>query len=192
MTIAFDTAASRVEERLGEAAFQHCLRVAETACSLAGIYGVDPEEARLAGLLHDWDREVSNEALVETAIADGHAMTEADAHSPRLLHAQTGAAALREEFPGISDSVVGAVARHTLGAVDMQPLDMVVYVADMIEPARTYPGIDDVREAVGTLSLDAAFAEAYRYSMAALVKARKPIHPLTVDVWNAYVARGRT
>ena len=40
----------------------------------------------------------------------------------------------------------------------MTPLDMVVYLADMIEPNRDYPGVQDLRDAVGAVSLSELFA----------------------------------
>ncbi len=49
--------AQRFARRLGEAGAGHSERVAETAAQLASAYGLEPEPARLAGLLHDWDRE---------------------------------------------------------------------------------------------------------------------------------------
>ncbi len=64
-----------------------------------------------------------------------------------------------------------AVARHTVGAPDMTDLDMVVYLADMIEPAATYPGVDELREAVGDgLALRELFALGYQLSVMHLVR----------------------
>ncbi len=191
MSVDFDTAHAKLAQRVSAKALAHCERVAETSAALARIYGIDVEEARLAGLLHDWDREVPHDQLIASAEREGLLDHRADRMAPRLLHARTAAASLASELPGLSADVLSAVERHTLGAIDMSPLDMVVYVADMIEPGRQYKGVDDLREAAGTISLEDLFAEAYRHSLLHVVRARKPIHPLTVEVWNALVARGR-
>ena len=188
----YDTAAQALKERVGEKAFSHSENVARTAGDLALIYGVDPEQARLAGLLHDWDRELTGEELLSAAAVEDIAVTWADECSPRLLHARTGALALTRAFPGLSDEIVRSVELHTLGAVEMSALDMIVYVADMIEPGRAYKGVDDLRETAGTVSLEALFAGAYQQSVLHLVRARKPIHPDTVAVWNAHVARSES
>ena len=42
--------------RLGRRRYEHTLGVAGTAARLARAYGVDERKARLAGLLHDWDK----------------------------------------------------------------------------------------------------------------------------------------
>ena len=70
-------------------------------------------------------------------------MTPFEREHPRLLHARVGAALARRDLPGIGEGVLSAIAVHTVGAVPMTPLDQVVYLADMIEPARTYAGVDE-------------------------------------------------
>ena len=191
MSVSLDSAAAAITERLGATAADHSQRVARAAGDLAGIYGVNADEAMLAGILHDWHREVVDDDLLSQAESAGITVWPADRVDPRLLHARLGALDAQEHFPEIPEGVVRAIERHTLGAVEMSELDMVVYVADMIEPDRTYKGVDDLREAVGSLSLSELFAEAYRHSVLHVVRQRKPLHPITVDVWNAHCVRGR-
>ena len=188
--VTFDTAVGALGARLSEGALAHSLRVADTAAGLALIYGADPALAKLAGVLHDWDRELNAEELVASASGAGLGVSEADRAVPYLLHARTGAHGLAEAFPGLAPEVVTAVERHTMGAADMSALDMVVYLADMIEPSRGYPGVQELRDAVGTVPLSELFALGYQHSVAHLVEARCRIHPETVAVWNALVAGG--
>lgn len=189
----YESAHRALAARLGERALAHSQGVAETAADLAACYGLDVEAARLAGLLHDWDRELTASEVL--AAADRHGReTPADAverRSPKLLHAWTGAAAVRDAFPGIDEAIVHAVARHTVGDAAMTPLDKVVYIADMIEPGRAYPGVDDLRAAVGDEALDELFAKAYTASVEQVIRERKVLHPDTVGVWNAHVAKER-
>lgn len=184
----YATALELLGSRLEETSFAHSKRVAMTAASLARTYDVDVDAARLAGLLHDWDRELGPDELVDAA---GHCDTPIDPvemASPYLLHARTGAHALRELLPGLPDEILEAVRRHTVGAAEMSDLDMVVWIADMIEPARTFDGVGELRAEVGVLPLSDLFAAAYRRSVAHVVECGKPLHPDTVAVWNRYVA----
>jgi HD superfamily phosphohydrolase YqeK len=87
--------------------------------------------------------------------------------------------------------VLAAIAEHTFGSPVMGPLSMVVYVADVIEPDRGHPYVSELRESVGRMPLAQLFAEAYAASLAHLVAKRRPIHSVTLDVWNALVARER-
>jgi len=187
-SITYEAADALLASRLSLRAVTHSRSVADTAGALAARYGVDVEAARLAGLLHDWDREQTPEQLLASAASENLKVSAADATVPYLLHARTGAAALRAALPGVSDEVVTAVAHHTVGSSDMSDLDMVVYVADMIEPGRDYPGVDALRVLATTATLSQLFAAAYQQSILYLIHSRKRIHPDTVAVWNAMIA----
>lgn len=189
-SITYERAERALSARLSANALEHSLRVAATAAELARVYGVDTEDARLAGLLHDWDRDVEHSQLLKKAARYGVAVTDVDARWPYLLHARTAAAELKETFPGISDDVVDAVAHHTIGSAEMSDLDRVVFLADMLEPARNYDRVGELRAAIGGVPLAELFARGYEASMLRIVKQRRRIHPDTVSVWNSLIARG--
>ncbi len=190
MTALWDTARAALEGRLGQEGMRHSLGVAETAARLAETYGVDVEDARLAGLLHDWSKDASASELFAAAEAYGIAITEVDRAVPYLLHAPVAAAELRALLPELDDAVLAAVAAHTYGAETMSPLDLIVYVADTIEPGRVHAGVEALRDAVGTVSLDELFMLAYASSLRHLVDSRRRIHPSTVALWNRLVSDG--
>lgn len=188
MPPAFEAAHDAVSARLTPGARAHCERVAETAGRLARRYGVDVTEARLAGLLHDWDREIPGSELLVRARALGVEVTGVDEAVPYLLHGPVARLELPEAFPDLSAGVLDAVGAHTYGSVRMSPLAMVVYVADVIEPARTHAGVERIRERVGDFSMPELFAETYGSALLHLVERRRPIHPVTLEVWNHIVA----
>jgi predicted HD superfamily hydrolase involved in NAD metabolism len=190
--IRYEDAVAAVDAHLGHKAAKHCKRVAETAAELATTYGVDPDAARLAGLLHDWDREVPRDELVLRARRFGIKVTDSEESSPYLLHARTGALAVKDAFPALPTEISCAISRHTVGSADMTPLDMVVYLADTIEPHRAYPGVDELRDAVGVVPLAELFALGYQLSMRNLIDTRRRIDPESVAVWNALVAGDRS
>jgi predicted HD superfamily hydrolase involved in NAD metabolism len=166
----------------------HCERVAETAARIAASYGVDVARARLAGLLHDWSKEEAAADLVSSARRHNMPMTDADLEVPYLLHAPVGAVEVCEALPGIDEAVLHAIAAHTCGAREMSELDMVVYVADAIEPGRTHDGVKALRGAVGSVPLRELFARTYTASFRHLIEKRRCVHPVTTDVWNGLVA----
>ena len=189
--VSYETALLAVQKRLGEKATGHSMRAADTAAQLAIAYGTDVSAARLGGLLHDWDRERGTDALMDDARAAGMAITPTDEAVPYLLHARTGALSLASALPALDSAVLRAVALHTVGSSDMTSLDKIVYIADMIEPARSYPGVDELRQAAGVVNLDELFFLAYRRSLMHLVESGRRIHPDTVAVWNSLVAGRR-
>lgn len=176
-----------MEERLDEFRLAHSYSVADCAKNLARIYGLDQMDAYTAGLLHDWDKNISPELLFERARKYGIVIPEDRGAALSLLHAQTGAAALADEFPELDEAIITAISRHTLAAADMSDLDMVVYVADMIEPLRSKAALDDIRFNVGDVSLPELFHQCYALSIRSLIDKHRYIYPGAVSVWNTLV-----
>ena len=173
----------------------HCLGVADTARALACRHGVDPVQAELAGVLHDWDKRYNDEEVYARACAMGIELPDADLSClGPVLHAFTGAVAVRERFPGLPDGICQAIARHTTGAPDMAPLDMVLYVADMIEPSRkAHDDIAALREMAlrEDVSLEELFFAAYAATITYLVRCRFTLYPGTLEIYNHYALRYR-
>jgi len=184
-----DRATTALQERLTETEYEHSLGVAATARMLASIYEYDDEDdAYLAGLLHDWDKCRSNEELLADAEEYGIEITDIIKANPRLLHAHTGARAVSHTFPRLAPEIIEAIENHTIGAVPMTDLDRIVYIADMIEPARDQEGVGDLRGLVGIADLDTLFFRCYQRSLEGLVVRCKVIHPDTAKVWNWLLA----
>ncbi|MGI6045865.1 MAG: nicotinate-nucleotide adenylyltransferase [Eggerthellaceae bacterium] len=166
---------------------KHMFRVAKTAREIAQVYGVDQDKAYLAGLLHDWDKTHDMDEM-RRHIRDWGVAVDPYVydHMPKLMHGPTAAARLSARFPQIPEDVLEAIARHTSAAIDMSSLDMVVYVADSIEPGRDYPGADDLRSLVGAVPLDRLFFEVFKHTLTYLLERNMAIYPGTFDVWNYY------
>jgi predicted HD superfamily hydrolase involved in NAD metabolism len=145
----------------------------------------------LAGLLHDWDKCLSDEELLARAEHFGIEPRYRLEDMAALLHAQTGAVAVAHKYPQMPNEVIQAIARHTSAAPDMTDLDMIIYISDMIEPLRTYGSLTQLRRMAGKIELEELFMRAYEQTISHLVSRHKFLHPDTLDVWNAYVARER-
>ena len=188
----FEAREADLEQRLGHRRFEHTLGVAATAERLARLYGVDKRKARLAGLLHDWDKSYDDAGIrcraEELGLAvDPYVFEE----MPQLLHGPTAAAALAQAFPELPRDVVQAIERHTAGAVGMTDLDMVVYIADALEPGRDYQGLEDIRSLEGKVALEELYLATFRHVFLNLVERRKRIHPHSIEIWNYYIGRAR-
>jgi predicted HD superfamily hydrolase involved in NAD metabolism len=168
--------------RLSSASIAHCERVAATAVELAGRFGVDRADAELAGLLHDYARDETGETLLALADELGVPTIAFEREHPRLMHARVGAALIRRDLPGVGEGVLSAIEVHTVGAVPMSDLDRVVYLADMIEPARAYQGVDEVRAACEGDTLADCFRVGYGRSVRHVMEKRHPVHPISAAV----------
>ncbi len=183
-----DEIRAHLASRLSERGLAHSERVAATAVELAERFGIDPERARAAALLHDWHRETCREELRRRAIALGVPVTDVDEAVPYLLHGPVAAAELPGVFPGIDADICASVAAHTYGSATIGALDMIVYVADVIEPGRDHPGVEALRTAAATESLQELFRQAYAAALHHLIDAGHSIHPTSVATWNRIVA----
>lgn len=181
-----------LEKRVSPKRFRHSMGVSTACVELASAYGVDVEKARLAGLLHDWDKGYDDEQacarVYELGMQDEIDPTVVES-MPGTLHGITAARALGRDFPCIPHDVLQAISRHTTAATDMSPLDMVLYIADAIEPNRQFGRIDELRRAVGKVTLEELYFQTYEYWVFLLFERRKPLHPDTITIWNDYTQR---
>ena len=188
----FEERKAELQTRVKPKRFKHSLGVSQACEQLARRFGLDVRKARLAGLLHDWDkgyddegararvRELGMEEAVDPWVVE---------NMPMVLHGETAAVALGRAFPDIPADVLQAISRHTTAAEDMEPLDMVLYIADAIEPSRQFGRIDELRAAVATHSLEDLYFETYEYWVFLLFERGKPLHPDTIRIWNSYTMK---
>lgn len=171
--------------------FAHSCSVAKEAERFALIYGEDPYTARVAGLLHDWDKPLPREEQLARARAQGVDLGVPLESVAPLLHGIIGAHDLHERYPELPAEVLQAISRHTTGAVDMTPLDMIVFVADGIEPLRrSTPDIERLRAMVGTEPLDEIYYQSFVGGLVYVMQGGRYLYPGALDIYNA-LARSR-
>ncbi len=124
----------------------HALGVCETARQMARQFGADEALAARAGILHDVTKALTGAQQLLLAEKYEVRLTDFERQNRQLLHAKTGAAIARTLF-GECEAVCSAITYHTTGKTDMTTLEKIIYLADMIEPNRTYPGVDTIRAA---------------------------------------------
>ena len=173
-----------LEKSLKTSRYQHSLGVAETAVFLARRFGVNEEQAKIAGLLHDCAREFRNEDLLAEAEKRRIAVGDIERQMPLLLHAYVGSRLVTEKY-GVSDRAIEqAIWRHTVGGAKMTKLDRIIWFADMIEPNRDYPGVERLRELAKTVSLDDMVLAGLTQSITFVLQKGGLIHPDTVIARN--------
>jgi len=89
-------------------------------------------------MLHDLARLYPPERLLAESAARGLAIDDFARRQPIVLHAPLGAELARERY-GVGDpGVLEAIRLHTLAGPGMSRLAAVVYLADGLEPGRTF------------------------------------------------------
>lgn len=173
-----------LQKSLKPSRYEHSLGVAETAVFLAKRFGVDEEQARVAGLLHDCAREFRNEDLISEAEKRLIVVEPLERRMPLLLHAYVGSRLVAEKY-GVNDNAIEqAIWRHTVGGPQMTALDKIIWFADMIEPHRDYPEVEMLRELAKTASLDEMLLVGLTESIAFVLRKGGLVHPATVNARN--------
>jgi predicted HD superfamily hydrolase involved in NAD metabolism len=104
---------------------------------------------------------------------------------PVVLHAPLSAALARERF-GVSDpQILSAIAKHTLGAGEMSPLDCIVYLADSLEPGRDFAERAELA-ALAEQDLTAAMRATIRSSLRYLTQRHLPVAPQTAAAMHTF------
>ena len=189
-----DARKADLAERVSAKRLHHIEGVSETAAELAEIYGEDVAKARLAGLLHDWDKGFDNEGIRARAFELG---IEDEVGSwtiefmPQVLHGPTAAEALSRQWPEIPVDVIEAIRFHTTASKTMTDLDKIIYISDAIEPSRTFDDAPYLRSLIGQVSLDELYFQVYKFWTRALIEHDVVLHPATIDIWN-HLAKERS
>lgn len=157
-----------LKKRLKPSRYRHTLGVMETAEKLARHYGtVDPERARLAGLLHDCGKN------------EGSALT----------HGPVGAEIAREEYGVKDEDILNAIRWHTTGRPGMTDLEKIIFIADYIEPGRDRaPRLDELRK-MAFQDMDKTIVCILEDTLSYLQKSGVKVDGQSIDTYNYYKNR---
>jgi predicted HD superfamily hydrolase involved in NAD metabolism len=175
-----------VSAQMPQRRWVHTQGVMDTAVRLAGRYGADPAKANLAAILHDVAKYWPVERM-EAAIREEGLHTGVLDYDKELWHAHAGAYVASRDYGVEDQQVLDAIRYHTSGRVSMTLLDKVVWLADLIEPGRNFPGVDAIR-AMAEHNLNGALIAGFDTTLMFLVEKKKQIYPLTVLARNALLA----
>lgn len=162
---------------LGPKRLLHTLNVGLLSCKYAAIYDRNMcDKALIAGELHDCAKELDESLQMKMAEErSGDLFTE-----KKIIHSPAGAVMAQNEF-GIEDpAILDAITYHTTGRGGMTLLDKIVYLADKLEPSRTYADLTKERELAVT-DIDEALRLCVKSVKKKFESRGTKIHPLTID-----------
>ena len=165
---------------LGQKRLLHTLNVGILSLKYAGIYDKSLcDRALIAGELHDCAKELDEALQTEMSIErTGDLFLD-----KKLLHSPAGAVMAQRDF-GISDpEILDAITYHTTGRGNMTLLDKIVYLADKLEPSRTYADLTKERELAET-DIDEALKLCVKSVKKKFESRGQRIHPITIDFMN--------
>lgn len=179
---------------LTEERYFHTLGVEKCARELAQRYGLNPDKAALAGLLHDCAKCLSNDELYRIIKAEIKDIDESELLNYKTFHAPVGQNFAANIFKVKDREILNSIRCHTLGKVNMTTFEKIIFLSDKIE-ANTRPKeyrekiINILNSAEGEKGLDMALLECFKGTIKSLCDRELAICPVTIDVYNWLLQR---
>lgn len=133
-----------------EKRYPHILGTEEECVRLADIFSFsdsEKEELAVAALLHDITKRFTTDEHVKYMEGIGKPIPKENLTFEKTLHALTGAYFAREKYPElVNDRIFSAIYYHTTGKGNMSLFEKLLYLADYIEPTRTFYDCVKIRE----------------------------------------------
>lgn len=175
------------QSKISPKRFAHVERVVETVTDLAKKWSPDNVMVcRLAGWIHDAAKSYTDEKMLDTARRYNLPITSFDEQVPSLLHGIVAYTVAADHFGLHDDRLRTACLYHTAGSDHMNLIDKLVYLADKTEPARDFPGVDKIREAMFE-NIDWALWLFIDGNIRYLLDRMKTIDPRSIDFYNTLV-----
>lgn len=177
---------SDLEQKLSIKRYKHTLAVSYIASALAMNYSIDVEDARLAGLLHDCAKWMSDDELLE--YCDGHniAINQFEQSNPGLLHGKIGAYLAKNTYHIDNHEILQAITYHTTGKPCMTELEQIIFISDYIEPNRKNLKRIKIIQTTAFENLDKAMYYITEDTLAYLNRTNKVLDVKTQETYNYY------
>ena len=160
--------------------YNHTIRVCETAIELARIYNENVEDATIAALLHDYVKCLDKKHYREIIRKNNLKIDSVIEKNIGLAHGLISAYFAKEKYRIENIDILNAIEYHTYGRPDMSTLEKIIYLADYIEPGRSFDGVDEIRE-TAKKDLNKAMIMALESSMDYVKSVGKEVHPLSMQ-----------
>ena len=138
--------ADRVQPYLTGKRYAHTAAVAEEAARLGAVFGFSAEDVnrlRASALMHDITKLADYKKQLQYCEEFGIMIEPEKNVSASVLHGITGAALAARDFADFADAdILSGIRWHTTGRYGMTVFEAIIYLADYIEPTRTF---DDCR-----------------------------------------------
>ncbi|MGN2337271.1 bis(5'-nucleosyl)-tetraphosphatase (symmetrical) YqeK [Clostridium cagae] len=135
-----------LKDNLKQNRYNHTLGVVETAKKLAEINRISIEKAEIAALAHDVAKNLSLEKMQSIIDKNNLELTNTEKENSNLWHSIIAPIEARNKLEIDNEEILDAIRWHTTGKENMSILTKIIYIADMIEPGRDFPGVEKIRQ----------------------------------------------
>lgn len=167
--------------------YNHSIMVGDFAYTLAKKVGVNPNQAQIAGFLHDISAIYPNNERVGVAEKMGLPLLKEEYEFPMIIHQKISRYIAKNEFEISDSSILSAIECHTTLKKNYSSMDLVVFVADKImwDQSGEPPYLSGLLTA-----LDHSLEHAAFYYIDYLLHHNiKIIHPWLLDAYQALLLK---
>ncbi|OGF46944.1 MAG: hypothetical protein A2231_10355 [Candidatus Firestonebacteria bacterium RIFOXYA2_FULL_40_8] len=162
--------------------YRHTLGVMAFAEELAKKNGVSAGKTRLAALLHDCGKEIGRHKKYMKYVK----FDSFEKKIKPVWHNKLGEVIARKYFKVKDKQVLSAIRKHSTADKNMNPLDKIIYLADIAERNRKYKDAVMIRKAA-LRDLNEGFILALAKKIEYVLIKKKILHPKSIEAWNNYV-----
>lgn len=187
--IDYELCKEKLRSILSEKRFIHSVNVSKAAEKLALHYGEDANKAKIAGLLHDACKEMSEKTQFELLSKAGAKLFSDYKDFPfKLYHGPAATVYLPKEF-GIDDKkILNSICFHTTGHKNMTMMEKIVFVADYISEERPFGNLKEL-QAMALKNIDLVVLDKCKVAIEKCINNRITIHPYTVATYNDMIEK---
>lgn len=176
----------QLKEMLSEERYIHSLNTQKIAAFLSQHYVVNSRQVKIAAILHDCAKELSDDSLKDYLKNYEIILDEIERNEKRLWHASVGAIIARERFNITDRDILRAIKIHPTLDKNPSTLDKIIYVADYMDSMKT-KGEEKSYERLRNIAiteLDIVTFWILNFKILDIMKYRGIIHPRSIEVRN--------
>ncbi|MEQ8821318.1 MAG: bis(5'-nucleosyl)-tetraphosphatase (symmetrical) YqeK [Sumerlaeia bacterium] len=179
-TLAQELRSELLQRTPNESRRVHVLGVEGMAVTLAEQWGLDAHACLIAALLHDLAKnDPKDEQRRKLGACTLFPPTDDDLDSPAIWHGLIAAQEGHDRYGIRHRSVLEAVAYHPTGADGLDEIGLTLFVADFIEPSRSWPGVENARRSFMAMDCRDAATAVAQHKLSFLRAKGRTIHPRT-------------
>ncbi|MBS7298779.1 MAG: nicotinate (nicotinamide) nucleotide adenylyltransferase [Eubacteriales bacterium] len=172
---------------LSEDRLKHSIGVAKMAKHLGELYNEDAQLLERAGLLHDAAKCIPyHDALVMCDELEAE-IDPIERTIPALVHPKLGAELVKCLFGITEGKITSAIRCHTVGKSDMTLFDKILFVSDMCEDGRVFPGVNEIRN-TAYADIDKAVLMCIEKTIEYNSGRKLYVHPMAYHLRELYLA----
>ena len=178
-----------LKEMLPEERLNHSLSVSKCAIKLSEIYKCDKEKAKIAGLVHDCAKFFTDEQVEDCVKKFNIELDPLEVNNIALSHSIIGSYVAKEMFNIDDEEIINAIKYHTTGRENMSLLEKIIYISDLIEEGRNFPGVEELRNLTFSGKLEEALILSFNSTIKFVIDNNQLIHPRTISARNYILSK---